>query len=227
MRAIAILLAAGRGERMGAIEPKAFLQLRGITLLERAVRTVEESPGIDGFLVAAPADAEDRVRELVRSPKLVGVLAGGETRQESVRRALAAVPEGFDVVVCHDVARPLARPVLFAEVMRPLREGWSDGAVPVVPIVDSVKRLPEPGRMTSVPRDDLYVAQTPQAFRLGILRAAHEWIAENGISASDDAEALERSEGSLAEPVPGDPSNIKITRPEDLEVAEALLGADD
>jgi 2-C-methyl-D-erythritol 4-phosphate cytidylyltransferase len=223
MRAAALLLAAGRGERMGSGEPKAFLRLAGKTLLERAVETIEACPEVEGFVVAVPPGHEAVAEASVRSSKLVTVVAGGETRQESVRRALEVLPEGFDAVVCHDVARPLARPALFAEVLRPLREEWADGAVPVVPIVDSVKRVRAPDRMTTVPRDELYAAQTPQAFRVEALRAAHAWIAEQGISLTDDAEALERSEEGMAEPVQGDHRNIKITRPEDIPVAEALL----
>jgi 2-C-methyl-D-erythritol 4-phosphate cytidylyltransferase len=223
MKAAAILLAAGRGERMGTEEPKAFLRLAGKTLLERAVETVESCPDVDAFLVAAPSGQEDRAGDFARSPKLLAVVAGGQTRQDSVRLALASLTEEFDAVLCHDVARPLARPKLFSDVLLPLRNDWGGhGVVPLVPLVDSVKRLHPRDRVESIPRDALHAAQTPQAFWRTSLAAAHRRAAQEGREATDDAELLEW----MARPVdavPGDPANIKITRPEDLVLAEALL----
>ena len=221
MRAAAILLAAGRGDRMGGERPKAFLHLGGTSLLERAVATVEACPDIDGFLVAAPPGHEARMELKARSDKLLAVVTGGDTRQDSVLAALEGVPEGFDVVLCHDVARPLAPPKLFSDVLGPLE--WADGAVPVVWVSDTVKRV-EAGSITeTVPREVLALAQTPQAFRRVALWAAHAEARGIGYLATDDSALLERA-GYRVEPVPGDPANIKVTTPEDLRLAEALLG---
>jgi 2-C-methyl-D-erythritol 4-phosphate cytidylyltransferase len=222
MKAAAILLAAGSGERMGTGEPKAFLRLSGKTLLERVVATVESCPDVDAILVAAPAGQEERARELARSSKLLAVIGGGRSRQESVRLALEALPEAFDAVICHDVARPLASAKLFSDVLIQLREG-GDGIVPIVPLVDSVKRLQPGNRVESVPRDGLHAAQTPQAFRRERLEKAHAVAADSRIVATDDAELIELTGVGLCGGFPGEPANFKITRPEDLRTAEALL----
>jgi 2-C-methyl-D-erythritol 4-phosphate cytidylyltransferase len=219
MKAAALLLAGGRGERMGMGQPKAFLRLAGRTLLERAVATVEECADIEGFVVAAPPGDEDAVEDLARSSKLLAVTSGGETRQGSVRGALRALPDPFEAVVCHDVARPLAAPELFSEVLAAL--GAADGAIPVVPVADTVKRVLDGGVLETVSRDDLAMAQTPQAFRRRSLEAAH---AAATTALTDDAALLELA-GYRVTTVPGDPTNLKITHPDDLRVAEALLKA--
>lgn len=220
MRAAALLLAAGRGERMRSAEPKAFLRLRGKTLLERAVAAVEECADIEGFVVSAPGGHENAVEELARSPKLLAVSVGGETRQESVRRALSSLPDRFDAVVCHDVARPLADPKLFSDVLAAL--GSADGVIPVVPVTDTVKRVTDGDILETVAREGLALAQTPQAFRRRSLEAAH---AAATATLTDDA-ALMEAAGFRLKTVPGDPANIKITEPRDLRLAEALLSDD-
>jgi 2-C-methyl-D-erythritol 4-phosphate cytidylyltransferase len=217
MRAAALLLAAGRGERMGSGEPKAFLRLAGRTLLERAVAAVEECADIEGFVVSAPGGNEDAVEELARSPKLLAMTVGGETRQESVRRALPTLPDRFDVVVCHDVARPLADPKLFSDVLAAL--GSADGVIPVVPVTDTVKRVMDGEILETVAREGLALAQTPQAFRRRSLEAAH---AAATATLTDDAALLEAA-GFRVATVPGDPANLKVTEPRDLPLAEALL----
>jgi 2-C-methyl-D-erythritol 4-phosphate cytidylyltransferase / 2-C-methyl-D-erythritol 2,4-cyclodiphosphate synthase len=220
MRAAAILLAAGRGERMEAEQPKAFIELGGRTLLERSVATAQGCPEIDGFVVVAPAGHEARARSLAGSAKVVEVVTGGETRQASVRRGLEALPGGFDTVICHDVARPLAVPALFSMVL-PVSDPW-DGVIPVVAVVDTLKRIEGQAVLETVDRGGLAGAQTPQAFRRSALEAAHRDAEAAGIDASDDAALLERS-GFRVRVTEGDPLNIKITRKRDLETAEALL----
>jgi 2-C-methyl-D-erythritol 4-phosphate cytidylyltransferase len=220
MRAAALLLAAGRGERMRSAEPKAFLRLRGKTLLERAVAAVEECADIEGFVVSAPGGHESAVEELARSPKLLAVSVGGETRQESVRRALSSLPDRFDAVVCHDVARPLADPKLFSDVLAAL--GSAHGVIPVVPVADTVKRVRDGEILETVAREGLALAQTPQAFRRRSLEAAH---AAATASLTDDAALLEAA-GFRVATVPGGPANIKVTEPRDLRLAEALLRDD-
>ena len=226
MKAAAILLAAGRGERMGSEKPKAFLRLGGKPLLRWGVETIEACPDVDAFLVASPPGQEEQARRAARSAKLAAVIGGGATRQDSVRLALGSLPDEFDAVLCHDVARPLAPAKLFSDVLLPLRSGWGgDGVVPLVPLADSVKRLRPGDRVESIPRDALHAAQTPQAFWRTPLAEAHRRAAEQGHSATDDAELLEWI-GRPVDAVPGDPKNIKITRPDDLVLAEALLRND-
>jgi 2-C-methyl-D-erythritol 4-phosphate cytidylyltransferase len=220
MRAAAILLAAGRGERLGGDRPKALVEVGGLTLLDRAIRTVEAAPEIEGFLVTAPPGHGEEMKAVAAvSTRFLAVVAGGPSRQDSVRRALEALPPGFDVVVCHDVARPFASPRLFSAVLGALER--ADGAVPVVPLGDTVKRVSNGRVVESVPRDDLALAQTPQAFLRAALERAHEAAEADGVAATDDAALLER-EGRRVAVVPGEPQNMKVTAPEDLERAEAV-----
>ena len=219
MSAAAILLAAGRGERLGGELPKAFLSIAGRTLLEWAVAAVDECPDVDAFLVAVPPGQQEAVRPMVGSPKLEGIVAGGPTRQASVAKSLEALPSRFDVVVCHDVARPLAGAKLFSAVIAALDD--AEGAIPVIPIGDTVKRVRDGAVEETLLRDGLAAAQTPQAFRRMALERAHE----SAEAATDDAALLERA-GFRVVAIPGDPRNLKVTRPEDLVVAEALLRAD-
>src|ERR687891_832537 len=125
----AILLGGGRGERLSGPDPKAFASLKGRTLLERAVTAAESCSRVEGFVVVAPEGWEARARTVVGPrPGLVQVVAGGGTRQDSVRRGLDALPEAFDVVICHDVARPIASPSLFEAVLDGLAGGGGGGA---------------------------------------------------------------------------------------------------
>ena len=146
------------------------------------------------------------------------VVAGGATRADSVRAGLAAVPADATVIVVHDAARPLAGPALFAAVIDVVQAGGVDGAVPVVPVSDTLKRISADRVVATVDRDGLVAVQTPQAFTAGALRAAHA----SGAEATDDAGLLEAA-GLAVAAVDGDPANLKLTRAEDLALAEALL----
>jgi 2-C-methyl-D-erythritol 4-phosphate cytidylyltransferase len=218
MRAVALLLAAGRGERLAGARPKAFLELGGRTLLEHAVAAVQACPDVEGHVVAAPEGWEEEAAGIGRrSGKHFAVVPGGPSRRTSVEEALAAVPEAFDAVICHDVARPLASPKLFSAVLAPLDR--ADGAIPVLAVSDTVKRVAEGVVLGTVAREGLALAQTPQAFRREALEAAH---ARDADEATDDAVLLERA-GFRVAVVPGEPSNLKITVPQDLRLARALL----
>jgi len=146
------------------------------------------------------------------------VVVGGTTRADSVRAGLAAVPADAAVIVVHDAARPLAGPVLFGAVVDAVRGGRADGAVPVVPVTDTLKRVEGGQVVATLDRDGLVTVQTPQAFRAGALRAAHAGAGE----ATDDAGLLEAAGGTVVT-VEGDPRNLKLTRPEDLALAESLM----
>jgi 2-C-methyl-D-erythritol 4-phosphate cytidylyltransferase len=220
MRAAAVLLAAGKGERLGGGD-KGLVELAGRPLLVYAIETVEACPAIESFVIAAPAGREDEVKDLAsRSGKLHAVVTGGDTRQASVRIALEGVPEGFDAVACHDVARPFASTALFERALAALSS--ADGAVPAVPLTDTVKRVRGESVVETVTRDDLVTVQTPQAFRRRALEQAHAAADRDGLTATDDAALLEPA-GFRVVTVPGDPMNRKVTQPEDLAWAESVL----
>jgi 2-C-methyl-D-erythritol 4-phosphate cytidylyltransferase/2-C-methyl-D-erythritol 2,4-cyclodiphosphate synthase len=213
MTVIAVLAAAGRGERLGGSGPKALVPLAGRPLLELALAGLEAAP-IDGVIVARPP-GDERVAEVAaRFRTVVDVVDGGATRQASMRNALAALPE-CDIVVCHDAARPFASPELFTAVLAALDA--ADGAVPVLPVHDTVKRMAGEVVVETMPRHELGLAQTPQAFRREVLETAHR-LAEEGVGASDDAALVERARYKVVA-VPGEPGNLKITTPEDVLVA--------
>ncbi len=145
-------------------------------------------------------------------------MAGGDTRAASVRAGLAAVPDDAAVIVVHDAARPLATGFLFDAVVDVVRSGRAAGAIPVLPVADTLKRVTGETVDSTVDREGLVTVQTPQAFEAAVLRAAHAGAGE----ASDDAGLVEQL-GATVLTVPGDPRNLKITRPEDLELAEHFL----
>lgn len=222
VRAAAILLAAGAGKRIGATRPKAFLPIGERPMLSVAAAAAAASPRIGALVVAAPPGYEDEARSSVEGLSLpTTVLTGGRTRQASVRAALSALAPDADVVVVHDAARPFAPPDLFTEVIRAVEAG-ADGAIPVVPVTDTVKRLDGIRVVDTIDRTELANAQTPQAFRVVALRAAHERAVTEGEAVTDDAALLERTATVVA--VVGDPMNFKITTLLDLARAEARMG---
>ena len=209
----AVVAAAGSGARFGA--PKQFADLGGRPVLERAAAGA--AAWAEGVVTVIPAGSagppglEDRLVDLTR-PAEVRVVAGGASRSESVRRGLDAVPGHAEVVLVHDGARPLASAGLYRRVVDAVRAG-ADAAVPTVPVSDSLRR-----RGSAVDRAEFAAVQTPQGFRAAVLRAAHA----AGASATDDATLVEAAGGRVVE-VEGEPANIKITTPADLQMAEALL----
>jgi len=203
----AIVVAAGRGDRFGAA--KQFLELGGTRLVDRAVLACSGS--CDAVVVVLPADvAWD-------GPAVHAAVSGGATRSDSVRAGLAALPPTVEVVLVHDAARPLASRAIFDAVINAIRAG-ADAAVPALPVPDTLKRVDGARVLETVARDDLVAVQTPQAFRIDALRAAH---AGDG-RATDDAGLVEHSGGCVVV-VPGEVTNFKITAPSDLELAAAFL----
>jgi 2-C-methyl-D-erythritol 4-phosphate cytidylyltransferase len=214
--------AAGRGERLGRGAPKALRALGGEPLLVHAVRRLAAARSVALIVVAAPPDAVDEVRELLEP--VVGavpltVVPGGEHRQISVGRALAAVPERLPIVLVHDAARPLTPPELVDEVAAAVRAGRSV-VIPVLPVVDTIKRVNALGEVeATMDRSALRAVQTPQGFDHATLAAAHEAA---DVDATDDAGLAERI-GVAVHTVPGRAEALKVTTPFDLVVAEALL----
>jgi 2-C-methyl-D-erythritol 4-phosphate cytidylyltransferase len=202
-----IVVAAGSGSRFGA--PKQFADLAGLRVVDRSV--VSATDACDAVVLVAPAGCE------WDGPPVGVVVVGGATRSASVRAGLAAVPDDAEVVVVHDAARPLASTALFRAVIDAVRAG-ADGAIPAVAVPDTLKRVDGADVLETVAREELVIAQTPQAFRTDVLRAAHAAAGD----ASDDAALVERRGGKVVV-VPGDPANRKITTPTDLVIAAASL----
>ncbi len=196
-----IVVAAGRGERFGA--PKAEVPLRGVALWQRAVGALRGA-GVEQVVVVGPVP---------------GGIPGGDRRRDSVAAGLAALPADAEWVLIHDAARPLASPALVRAVLDRLLRGDVDGVVPALAVRDTLKRVEGERISATVSRADLVTVQTPQGFRVEALRGAHLGDDDD---ATDDAALVERSGGSVVF-VPGEPTNLKVTFPEDLVVAEALL----
>ncbi|MFM7718652.1 MAG: 2-C-methyl-D-erythritol 4-phosphate cytidylyltransferase [Actinomycetota bacterium] len=219
--AVAIVPAAGSGERLGGDEPKAFVALAGRPLLLHAIDALRAAPSIGHIVVAVPADWDARARALLGADPHCEIVEGGPSRRDSVRLALATVDPSIEIVVCHDAARPLAPPALVEAAIAGL--DGADGAVPGLPVVDTVKRVEDGFVVRTEPREGLVAVQTPQAFRAAALREAH---ARTETDVTDDAMALELA-GFRVRVVPGDPRAFKVTTAEDLARAESLLTGTD
>ena len=191
----AVLAAAGRGERLGTDRPKAFARLAGRPLLAESMERLESSGWIDAIVVAAPPEWEEPailLAEELGAGKVSSVVTGGESRSESVRLALAEVPDDAAVALVHDAARPLVSDTVIERVLAPLSEGW-DGVVPALPVSDTVKKVQRDQVVETLPRDELVAAQTPQAFVVSALRDA---LAGDLAAAGDCASLCRASIGS-------------------------------
>ncbi|MFG2039013.1 2-C-methyl-D-erythritol 4-phosphate cytidylyltransferase [Dactylosporangium sp. NPDC048998] len=217
---VAVLVpAAGMGVRLGPGGPKALRLLGGEPLLVHAVRRLALAPSVGCIVVAAPADAVSFVEELLAPVAPVTVVAGGATRQASVAAALAVVPVEFDIVLVHDAARALTPPELVESVAEAVRGGHG-AVIPVLPVVDTIKRVSDSGIVVdTVERSSLRAVQTPQGFRRDVLMKAHEAAVDEH---TDDAGLAERI-GVAVYTVPGAEAAMKITRRFDLAVASLLL----
>jgi 2-C-methyl-D-erythritol 4-phosphate cytidylyltransferase len=217
----AILVAAGRGERLGTDQPKAFVKLGELPLLAEPLRRLDDSEWVDAVVVVAPPGWEEPailLAEELGAGKVRACVAGGETRADSVRAGMAEVPEDAAAVLVHDAARPLLPDAVIERVLAPLAEGW-DGVVPGLPVADTLKRVAADGRVEeTVARDGLWAVQTPQAFPADTLRRA----VAGGADATDCAGLVEAGGGRI-KVVPGDPQLLKVTTVDDLARVAALL----
>lgn len=224
---MAILLAAGAGRRLGVVDqPKAFVPIGGRPILSVAAAAAAASPAVHRLVITVPAGWEDYAQgcvEFCGAPTTI--VTGGSNRQASVRAALAEVETDAEVVVIHDAARPFASPDLFTAVIEAVA-GDAAGAIPVIPVADTVKRI-EGGVVTdTLDRDELGLAQTPQAFAAPLLRAAHQLAIETDQAFTDDAAIMEHA-GHRVRAIAGDQLNTKITTLLDLAQAEARMGGSD
>jgi 2-C-methyl-D-erythritol 4-phosphate cytidylyltransferase len=216
----AVIAAAGRGERLGLDRPKVFAKLGDRPLLAESLERFDASDWVDSIVVATPPDWEEPVillAEELSCSKVVAAVPGGDTRAASVRAALAEVGDDAAVVLVHDAARPLVSEDVIERLMTTLNEGW-DGVVPTLPIPDTVKRVNGDQIAETVDREQLVVAQTPQAFIWPVLRDA---VAAGG-DATDCASLVE-AHGGRIKAVLGDARLVKITDRSDLELVERWL----
>lgn len=232
-RVIALIAAAGQGTRLGAEVPKAYVELRGRTLLERSVRALLASGVVDEVIVLVSPDMEPEAARIIGRIDTAGakdttnaapirLVHGGSERADSVWAGLQAIPDDDAVVLIHDAARALTPPAMVRGVAKRVLEG-APAAVPVVPVADTIKEVAADAVVSTPDRSRLRAVQTPQAFRLPALRQANldYWAEQPEFTATDDASLMEWH-GERVATVPGDTLAFKITAPIDLTLAHAL-----
>jgi len=207
---------------MGADRPKAFLDLGGQPLLLWSALAFEAVPSVQDVVAVVPESEADAARELLAPvTKMTAVVPGGLRRQDSVLEGLKQVPDGFGgVILVHDAARPLVDADLIEKVVRAAEEAGA--ALPVLAVVDTVKRVRDGRVVETLDRRELGAAQTPQGFRFDLLVSAYEAAFRDRVTITDEAMAVERL-GSPVQAVPGSARNRKITTAEDLAWAEGLV----
>jgi 2-C-methyl-D-erythritol 4-phosphate cytidylyltransferase len=218
---VAIVPAAGRGLRLGASTPKAFVPVNGIPMVRLAVEGLLASDVVDDVVVVVPPEHVESAARLL--PDDVRVVVGGAERIDSVRAGIAASPAA-GIYLVHDAARALTPPALIARVVAELRAGRA-AVIPALEVADTIKRVDVLGGVTAtLNRAELRAVQTPQGFDADLLRRAYAAVTD-GTDITDDAGLVERA-GARVRAILGDPLAFKITTPHDLAVAAALLAAD-
>lgn len=229
MRTVAVVLAGGTGQRFGGDRPKQLQVLAGRTLIEHSVAAFEQAPGVDAIMIVLPAGFSDQTKEQFAAhgyPKVTCVIEGGATRTDSTRCAIAALGNGECNVLFHDAARPLLDQRIIADCVRALATDRAIGVA--VPSSDTIVEVAD-GVVTGMPRRDLLArCQTPQGFRLSVIRRAYELADADPAfpqrQATDDCGVVLRYLPDVpVRLVQGSERNIKITYPDDLRVAETLL----
>ena len=219
----AVLAAAGRGERLGADLPKAFVPFGARVLLAESMARLDACEWVDGVVVATPEGWEEPailLAEELGCDKVSAVVVGGASRAESVRLAVDEIPDDAAVILVHDAARPLLPAAVVDRLLRALLSGF-DGAVPGLPLADTVKRWHDGVVVETLVRSGLVAVQTPQAFLADVLRRA----LRGDIADSTDCSSLVERAGGRVTVVPGDPCLAKVTGPEDAARLLALLQA--
>jgi 2-C-methyl-D-erythritol 4-phosphate cytidylyltransferase len=232
MSIVAILPAAGLGTRMGAETPKQFLELDGVPIVILSLRRIASSPLVTSIIVATRADEVERLSARIAQEKFkqpVEVVAGADSRQGSVARALARIPAGTELVLVHDAVRPFVKLEHITRVIEEARR--CKAAILGIPAMDTVKEvkrasLPEDVALITgtVPRERVVLAQTPQVFETKLIQEAFARAEEDNVAASDEAGLVERL-GHDVHVVQGSESNIKITKPADMDLARFYLHA--
>ena len=218
----AVVVAAGRGVRMGAAVNKVLLPLCGEPVIRHAVRAFCEADEIDGVVVVTSAEETEQMRAaLCGLEKVCAIVPGGSTRQESVKNGLDALPKEARIALVHDGARPLISRELIARCIRQTEDCGS--AVVCTPVTDTVKVEKDGCVVRTLDRSQLRAVQTPQCFFAGELKAAYEAAARDGVSVTDDASVMEHA-GHSVHLLESSEVNFKLTTPEDLRRAEDIIG---
>lgn len=226
-KVVALVPAGGLGLRMGGVVRKQFRLLGGVPLVVHSLRVLQASPVIDAIVLAVPeadlAYCRSDIVDAHRFSKVVKVVAGGAERQDSVRNALAVVDPRVEIVVVHDAVRPFLTEFMVHDVVAAARA--KGAAIVALPMRDTVKQVgPDHMIERTVDRRPLWLAQTPQAFRREWLEEAHRKAQAEGLAATDDAYLIEQM-GRPVMVVEGTGENIKVTRPEDMIIGEAILAS--
>ncbi|HPF60829.1 MAG: 2-C-methyl-D-erythritol 4-phosphate cytidylyltransferase [Gemmatimonadetes bacterium] len=219
-----IVVAAGRGSRLGASVPKQYLPVAGVPVLLRAIRPFVAHPDVRQVIAVLPADDVAAPPDWLAglTGEAFSLVAGGATRQDSVAAGLGALDPSCAIVLVHDGARPFPPREAIDGGIAAARDGHA--AVPAVPLADTLKRADDCGTVLgTVPRAGLWRAQTPQAFPRALLARAHAAAPTHAVEITDDAMLVELV-GGRVDLLPGSARNLKITRPDDLEFAEWLAG---
>ncbi len=220
--AAAVIVAAGRGERFG-VAVKVLTEVGGRPMLAWTLDAVARAPSVSEVVVVAGQHSEHGIRELIDAgpwPYPVMIVPGGARRHDSVMAGVRATSGAVDLVLIHDAARPLVTADLFEFCAASAR--LHGAAIVAVPVCDTIKRVHDDAIIETIPRSDLWAAQTPQGFHRNLLLDASERADQRDLDVTDEASLLERL-GHRVQIVPGSSTNLKVTRAEDLHVADALL----
>ncbi|MCF7804154.1 MAG: 2-C-methyl-D-erythritol 4-phosphate cytidylyltransferase [Candidatus Marinimicrobia bacterium] len=224
---IAVIPAAGSGTRLQPAlgQPKQFALLSGTPVLTHTLQVFQRCESIDGIVISTHQDYIDRIQQDIIRPygisKVVKVIPGGETRQDSVRNGLDAVEEVCpEIAVVHDAARPFVTPEIITASVETARE--FGGCIVGIPVVDTIKQVSEHRIKCTVDRSKLWAAQTPQTFQYNLLLRAFDEANQSGFQGTDEAMLVERL-GESVRIIEGSGRNMKITTPEDFAMAEALM----
>jgi len=227
LKTIALITAAGKGQRMQNQTPKQYLPLGGRPILARTIKVFEQCSAVDEIYVIVPAEQMEMVeREIVDKyefKKVLKVVRGGKLRQQSVWNGLKAIRSECSIVVIHDGVRPFVTPKMIEQSIKAAAE--TGAAVVAVPSKDTVKRAAKGKKVQTLPREEIWLAQTPQAFQFALLMKAYQKANQDEITGTDDAFLVEQM-GHPITLIEGNYTNIKITTPEDLAFAETLLPKD-
>lgn len=221
----AVIVGAGQGTRMGTQSKKQYMMLGNRPVLAHTLLAFEKCDAIDEIFLVIPggddAFCKKEIIDPLRPNKPIHLVSGGSTRQESVYNGLKAIEAEFNLVVIHDAVRPFVKIEQIAECVRMAKK--HGGCILALTASDTLKTVDEHDRViTTLKRDTIRMAQTPQAFNYDLILRAHVAAQKEAYVGNDDAELVEQR-GEVVKVIPGDPYNIKITTPEDLKLAEALL----
>lgn len=225
MKSVAVITAGGTGTRFGAPRPKQFIPILGKMLIEHTIEVFDHHPMITGIVVVLPeteiAFFEQERKQHGFGKKIQSIVVGGSTRQYSVHAGILAVKDNPDFIVIHDAARCLITEKEITDTLQKCMNGWQ-GAICALPIRDTVKKVDGEKIISTQPRENLWGMQTPQVFQYELIKKAYEQAKQDHFEATDDAQIAEHAGASVCV-VQGKTTNIKITYPEDLVIAEMIL----